>query len=189
MDLIFGSPLLSASSTHASEYPSPLKTILWFSVAYCLIRSCTALSKSSAFSSTSHASANASATIVFRTIFGEAIESRDPTIRNSNLFPVNANGEVLFRSVASFASSGSVRTPVSSLPPLRLCVASPVLISCSRTSSSCSPRKTEMIAGGASFAPSLWSFPGSAADSLKRSACMFTALRIHVSTRRNWVFS
>ena len=37
----------------------------------------------------------------------------------------------------------------------RLCVASPVLISCSSTSSNCSPRNTEIIAGGASLAPSL----------------------------------
>ena len=39
-----------------------------------------------------------------------AIESRDPTIRNSNLLPVNANGDVLLRSVASFVKSGSVFT-------------------------------------------------------------------------------
>ena len=117
------------------------------------------------------------------------MESLDPTIRNSNLFPVNANGDVLFLSVASFESSGSVLTPVSSFPPFRLCVASPVLISWSTTSSSCSPRKMEIIAGGASFAPSLWSFPGSAADSLSRSACTFTAFRMQASTRRNCVFS
>ena len=54
--------------------------------------------------------------------------------RNSNLFPVNANGDVLFRSVASFMKSGSVLTPVSRISPVLLCVAVPVLISCSRTS-------------------------------------------------------
>ena len=43
--------------------------------------------------------------------------------------PVNANGEVLFRSVASFIRSGRVRTLVSSFPPFKLCVASPVLTS------------------------------------------------------------
>ena len=36
------------------------------------------------------------ATIVLITTFGPAIESREPTIRNSNLFPVNANGDVRF---------------------------------------------------------------------------------------------
>ena len=45
---------------------------------------------------------NASATIVFSTMFGDAMESEEPTIRNSNLLPVNANGEVRLRSVASF---------------------------------------------------------------------------------------
>ena len=117
------------------------------------------------------------------------MESREPTIRNSNLFPVNANGEVRLRSVASFAKSGSLLTPVCSTPPALLCVAVPVLISCSSTSSSCSPRNIEMIAGGASFAPSLWSFPGSAADSRSRSACSSTAFKIQVSTIRNCTFS
>ena len=34
-------------------------------------------------------------------IWGGAMESEEPTIRNSNLFPVKAKGDVLFRSVAS----------------------------------------------------------------------------------------
>ena len=38
---------------------------------------------------------------------------------------------------------------------------------------------------GASFAPSLWSFPTSAADSRKRSAWVSTAFKIQVSTKRN----
>ena len=141
------------------------------------------------FSSTSHASANASATIVLSTMFGEAMESRDPTIRNSNLLPVNANGDVRFLSVASLESSGSVRTPVSSLPPL--------ILWCSFT---CTDQLFQHIlelftqengndCRRRSLAPSLWSFPGSAADSLKRSACMLTALKIQVSTSRNCVFS
>ena len=134
MDLILGSPRLSASSTHSSEYPLPLNTILWCSVAYFLMRSCTA------FSSSSHASANASATIVFNTTFGWETESWEPTIRNSNLFPVNANGDVRLRSVASFIKSGRDFTPVSNLCPEILCVAAPVLMSCDNTSSNCSPR-------------------------------------------------
>ena len=105
------------------------------------------------------------------------------------MFPVNANGDVRLRSVASFMKSGNVLTPVSSFSPAKLWVAVPVLTSCSITSSSCSPRKIERIAGGASFAPSLWSFPTSAADALKSPACSSTALRIHVRTRRNWMFS
>ena len=42
----------------------------------------------------------------------EETESEEPTIRNSNLLPVNANGEVRLRSVASLTKSGSVATPV-----------------------------------------------------------------------------
>ncbi len=93
------------------------------------------------------------------------------------------------RSVASFIKSGSVFTPVSSILPVMLWVASPVLISCFNTSSSCSPRYTEIIAGGASFAPSLWSFPTSAAASRSKSAWISTAFNIQVKTSRNWKFS
>ena len=65
----------------------------------------------------SAASQKASATIAFKIVFGLAIESAEPTMRNSNLFPVNANGDVRFLSVASFARFGSVETPVSNTPP------------------------------------------------------------------------
>ena len=58
------------------------------------------------------AAQKASATIAFRIVVEPATESAEPTIRNSNLFPVKANGEVRLRSVASFAISGSVDTPV-----------------------------------------------------------------------------
>ena len=47
---------------------------------------------------------------------------------------VDEHADVLFRSVASFIKSGSVLTPVSRISPVLLCVAVPVLISCSRTS-------------------------------------------------------
>ncbi len=55
------------------------------------------------------------------------MESAEPTIRNSNLLPVNANGEVLLRSVASLDKSGKVFTPVFKVPPDLELVASPVL--------------------------------------------------------------
>ena len=88
--------------------------------------------------------------MVFNTTFAEETESEEPTIRNSNLFPVNANGDVRFLSVASLSKSGSVVTPVFKVPPVLEWVAEPVEISWSITSSSCSPTKMEMIAGGAS---------------------------------------
>ena len=36
----------------------------------------------------------------------------EPRLRNSNLFPVNASGEVRFRSVVSFGMAGSTSTPM-----------------------------------------------------------------------------
>ena len=136
---------------------------IW-SVTQSLIRSWRASSKSSAFSRISAAWHNVSATIVFNTMLGSAMDAEEPTIRNSNLLPVNANGDVLLRSVASLLNLGTVDTPVSSWLPSRLLVASPFSHNWLNTSSSWSPRNTEMIAGGASLAPSLWSLPGVAAD-------------------------
>ena len=85
-------------------------------------------------------------------MFGIAMLWFDDTARNSNLFPVNANGLVRLRSPASRGSFGSTSTPVSSSPPCLVDLAPPFSI-CSKMSVSMSPRKTEMIAGGASFAP------------------------------------
>ena len=170
MERMLGRPLFPASATHSSEYPFPLKMTLLWADSISLIMSWTAMSKSSAFSRASAASLNASATMVFNTVLGLAMESEEPTIRNSNLLPVNANGEVLFLSVASLSRSGRISTPVLKVPPFLEWVASPVLHSWSITSSSCSPRKMEIMAGGASLAPSLWSLPTSAADSRSRSA-------------------
>ena len=47
-----------------------------------------------------------SAMIVFKTVIGPAQFAEEPTARNSNLFPVNANGEVRLRSVLSSINSG-----------------------------------------------------------------------------------
>ena len=44
--------------------------------------------------------------------FGPAMESADPSIRNSNLLPVKANGDVRLRSVVSFLKFGSTCTPI-----------------------------------------------------------------------------
>ena len=64
------------------------------------------------FSSLSANSESTSATIALRTKFGPDIEPDDGHILNSNLFPVNANGEVLFLSVASLGRAGNVETPI-----------------------------------------------------------------------------
>ena len=54
-----------------------------------------------------------SATTVFSTMFGPAMENAEPSIRNSNLLPVKAKGEVRFRSVVSLGKWGSTVTPIS----------------------------------------------------------------------------
>ena len=91
-------------------------------------------------------------------------------MRNSNLLPVKAKGDVRFRSVASLRTSPTFAMPVRSRSPLMVLAARPVATSWEITSSSCSPRKTEMIAGGASLPPRRRSLPTSAADSRSRSA-------------------
>ena len=49
-------------------------------------------------------------------MLGPATDCAEPTARNSNLFPVNANGEVLLRSVLSLENVGTTETPVSKRP-------------------------------------------------------------------------
>ncbi len=61
-------------------------------------------------------------------VFAVAMQSDEPTMRNSNLLPVKANGEVRLRSVASLLRTGSVETPVDpSWPPALQPAAVPVL--------------------------------------------------------------
>ena len=82
--------------------------------------------------------------------------AEDPTALSSNLFPVNANGEVLFLSVLSMNSPGIWGIPrLYPTFPLSLTM-SLELRSSLNASVTWVPRKDEMIAGGASFAPSLW---------------------------------
>ena len=127
--------------------------------------------------------------MAFKIVFGLPMESSEPTIRNSNLFPVKAKGEVRLRSVASFLKSGSVDTPVCKTPPSFNLDARPVSTSCSTTSSSCSPRNMEIIAGGASQAPRRWSLPTLDALWRSKSAWVSTAFMIQASTNKNCTFS
>ena len=113
----------------------------------------------------------------------------EPTVRNSNLLPVKANGDVRLRSVASFFMYGMECTPVKSFPPWMVFSIVPFATSCVRISSSCSPKNMEIITGGASFPPSLWSFPGFEAERRKSSACSSTALITAARKNKNCVFS
>ena len=97
-------------------------------------------------------SSRASAAMVFSVTFAPAIDWAEPTIRNSNLSPVKAKGDVRLRSVLSFGITGRVSTPT-----WRTCESfvesfSPFAIF-SRMSVNSSPMKMEMMAGGASLAP------------------------------------
>ncbi len=51
--------------------------------------------------------------MVFSIMFGQAMEAVEPTLRNSNLFPVKANGEVRLRSVVSRGKRGRTSVPTS----------------------------------------------------------------------------
>jgi hypothetical protein len=93
-------------------------------------------------------------TATFSATLGSAMLWFDETARNSNLLPVNANGLVRLRSPASRGSFGSTLTPMSRMPPDLVVFAEPAFSICWKMSVSMSPRKIEMIAGGASFAPS-----------------------------------
>ena len=112
----------------------------------------------------------------------------DPSARNSNLLPVKANGEVRLRSPPCIGSGGSTgvprpRTPFSVDPsPLPDAIASNAF-------SSSAPRKIEMIAGGASFAPRRWSWPALATDARSSAWCLFTAAMTAAQKNRNRRFS
>ena len=89
---------------------------------------------------------------MFRTVFGNAGAAVEPSARNSNLFPVKANGLVRLRSAPCSGSGGSTGVPSPrNEPGLDGCTL-PASIAVNTFSRSV-PRKIEMIAGGASLAP------------------------------------
>lgn len=114
------------------------------------------------------------------TVFGIPIDWELPTILNSNLFPVNANGDVLFLSVLSNGIFGNESTPSAiwgdycrSTGEFMQDLEKP--LSRSINFSNGAPTNTDIIVGGASFFPSLFSLAGYDADSLRRSWYLSTA--------------
>ena len=86
-------------------------------------------------------------------------------------------------------SEGSVSTPTrSAVFAAPFVPFAPVSIAF-RTAFSSSPRNTEMIAGGASFAPRRWSFPAPAVVMRRMSACISIARMIARRTVRKIAFS
>ena len=146
-------PLTSvASFTHSSVYPLPLKRILSCAAMVSLISACISASKSLAPSRRSANCFSTSATAEFSIMLQQAILLEDPRERNSNLLPVNANGDVRLRSVVSLEKFGRVCTP-SFITSRSFPTYGASFLIASSTALSSSPRKIEMIAGGASFAP------------------------------------
>ncbi len=113
---------------------------------------CTSALTSSAFSMRSAMRLSISATMTLMAVLQSAMLIDAPSIRNSNLLPVKANGEVRLRSEISLGRLGMVVTPISILPPWRRLDLPSVSISV-RMSVSKSPRKIETMAGGASLPP------------------------------------
>ena len=70
--------------------------------------------------------------IVLSTVFASAMQPEEGTMRNSNLLPVKANGEVRLRSVASRRMKGSVETPTFMMETDGTCSSFPSMM-CSTT--------------------------------------------------------
>src|SRR5581483_11313054 len=107
-------PRFSASLCHSS--PSPSKTTCLLFAHTSLTTAVTAFSRVapdflSCVVSLLERSSTDSATIVFRTVFGNEGELEDPSARNSNLLPVNANGLVRLRSPPCMGIGGSTGVP------------------------------------------------------------------------------
>ena len=129
-----------------------------------------------------------SATMVLSTVFGRLGDWLEPSARNSNLLPVKANGLVRLRSPLSFGSPGRTGVPRCISSRAALAAAVPPAIA-SKTPSSSEPRKMEMMAGGASLAPSRWSWPAPAIDARSSFWCLLTAWMTAVAKNRNCRFS
>ena len=119
-----------------------------------------------------------SATAALRASIAAPQLADEPTARNSNRLPVKANGEVRLRSVLSSRISGILATPsfISFLALMMIPFSAEACSSLSNTSLICLPRKTEMIAGGASLAPRRCSLVALAIDAFSRPLYLYTAI-------------
>ena len=163
-------PRLAASVFHSSEYPFPSKRIGLEVTIYDLMILNNARSFGSPFSMSLSTSAlnwnNWLATAAFSANIAAPQLAEEPTARNSKRLPVKAKGEVRLRSVLSKSISGILATPsfISFLALMIIPFSAEACSNLSNTSLICLPRKTEIIAGGASFAPRRCSFVALAMD-------------------------
>ena len=112
-----------------------------------------------------------------------------PTALNSKRLPVKAKGEVRLRSVLSRMISGILPTfnfnSVFSSGLIFL-----LLTFCSissRIESSCCPRNTDIITGGASSPPKRRSFPKETIQALNKASCSNTAFVVATKKTRNCI--
>ena len=126
--------------------------------------------------------------IVLIVTIGPATDCIEPGARNSNRLPVKANGLVRLRSPGSVGRTGRVSTPIIIVPLPFDEVAAPLAI-WSKTSASWSPRKIEMIAGGASLAPRRWSLVAEATEARSRPPYLCTARMTAAQNTRNCALS
>ena len=115
---------------------------------------------------------NCFATIVFKVVIETAQFADEPTALNSNLFPVKAKGDVLFLSVLSNKTSGNFPTTFNFKSVFSSGDNFPLVTpsNSAKTLVNCSPINTEIIAGGASFAPNRWSLLADAIEALTNSS-------------------
>ena len=161
--------------------------IRWCAVKVSRSSSCRAAWKSSAFSSRSANCLSSSAMMVLRAMFGPEMDWEEPSMRNSNLLPVKAMGEVRFRSVLSCGMGGSMSMPTCRVFFPVSWYSFPRMMDCTTPSSS-SPRKMERMAGGASWAPSRWSLPALATVVLRVSWYSSTPFTKAARKRRKRAF-
>ena len=112
---------------------------------------------------------------VLSTIIASAQLSDEPTARNSNRLPVKANGEVRLRSVLSKSSVGICEMPLilkTFFASKRMASSLFDAASLSSTAETCVPRKVEMMAGGASFAPRRWAFVALMIEAFSSPLCL-----------------
>ena len=104
----------------------------------------------------------------------------EPGARNSKRLPVKAKGEVRLRSVLSSSSSGICPKPRCSpfLSSTSMASSMELFSNLSRMSLICVPRKVEMMAGGASFAPRRWAFVAEAMLAFRSALYLYTAMMV-----------
>ena len=111
----------------------------------------------------------------------------EPTVLNSNLFPVKANGEVLFSSVLSNKISGILPITFSLISVFSCGDSFPLetFSNSSRTCIKCFPIKIERIADGASCNPIRRSLLAETEEALSRASCFKTAAIVLMKKDKN----